>query len=351
MSDRLSVPGAAIPLLTRWGVSADADLVFRALTEFGAQRPAELAGWLGLSARRLAAALDELATLGAAVPAPAAGRGDEALWFGRSATEVIAGLRRHRQRLARRHVPHALSALHELGADCRVPADQLHTVRPLTGAHQVRARLAELITATRSEFLAMQPDRAFSAEAVAAAAPQNRSLLRRGLRVLALGVPPATEDAAAAHSLELLSSGLQYREQPALPTKLIVVDRRIALVPLDPGDPALGALEIPAVESVHALVGLFLRQWAHGQEPWLDDSDAAQLAPRERAVVNLLAAGYTDAGAASRLGLSRRTVAYTVSGLIDRFGVHNRFQLGLVLGAAGVEQGPTATPGDPDDAQ
>ncbi|HEU5107407.1 MAG TPA: hypothetical protein VFT95_02405, partial [Micromonosporaceae bacterium] len=101
MPDRLSAPGAAIPLLTRWGVSADADLVFRALTEFGAQRPAELAGWLGLPARRLAAALDELAAIGAAVPAPAGEGAGEALWFGRSATEVIAGLRRHRQRLAR----------------------------------------------------------------------------------------------------------------------------------------------------------------------------------------------------------------------------------------------------------
>jgi hypothetical protein len=31
-----------------------------------------------------------------------------------------------------------------------------------------------------------------------------------------------------------------------------------------------------------------------------------------------------------------RTIAYTMRGLMDRHGVANRFQLGLVLGAAGV---------------
>jgi DNA-binding CsgD family transcriptional regulator len=59
-----------------------------------------------------------------------------------------------------------------------------------------------------------------------------------------------------------------------------------------------------------------------------------QLTDRERRIVALLAAGHTDASAAEQLGLSVRTVAYTVRTLMDRFGVQNRFQLGLAVGAA-----------------
>lgn len=58
-----------------------------------------------------------------------------------------------------------------------------------------------------------------------------------------------------------------------------------------------------------------------------------ELNDRERAIIALLAAGHTDSSAADQLGLSLRTVAYTIRGLMDRYGVQNRFQLGLVVGA------------------
>jgi DNA-binding CsgD family transcriptional regulator len=59
-----------------------------------------------------------------------------------------------------------------------------------------------------------------------------------------------------------------------------------------------------------------------------------RLSPREQRIISLLASGHTDTGVATQLGLSVRTVAYAVRGLMERHGVQNRFQLGLVLGAA-----------------
>jgi DNA-binding CsgD family transcriptional regulator len=67
------------------------------------------------------------------------------------------------------------------------------------------------------------------------------------------------------------------------------------------------------------------------------------LSERETAIIQLLAAGHTDAATAAQLGLSVRTVAYTLRGLMDRYQVQNRFQLGLVLGAVAAEYVP-----DPD---
>ncbi|GIF00645.1 helix-turn-helix domain-containing protein [Paractinoplanes rishiriensis] len=60
------------------------------------------------------------------------------------------------------------------------------------------------------------------------------------------------------------------------------------------------------------------------------------LPTRERTLIALLAAGFSDASAARKLKISRRSVTYSLRNLMDRLGVDNRFQLGLALGALGV---------------
>ncbi|MFJ3446401.1 helix-turn-helix transcriptional regulator [Streptomyces sp. NPDC086081] len=54
---------------------------------------------------------------------------------------------------------------------------------------------------------------------------------------------------------------------------------------------------------------------------------------RQRKLVALLLAGHTDASAAGRLGISPRTVTNILRALMDRWGVDNRFQLGVALGS------------------
>ncbi|HEY4569511.1 MAG TPA: helix-turn-helix transcriptional regulator [Kribbella sp.] len=73
-----------------------------------------------------------------------------------------------------------------------------------------------------------------------------------------------------------------------------------------------------------------------------------KLSHREQAICALLAAGHTDASTAGLLGISSRTIAYTLRALMDRVGVQNRFQLGLVLGAFEADR---LTAGDLTDAR
>jgi len=63
-------------------------------------------------------------------------------------------------------------------------------------------------------------------------------------------------------------------------------------------------------------------------------ANGVELTAREQAIVTLLAAGHTDSSASAELGLSLRTVGYAIRALMDRYGVENRFQLGLLLGAS-----------------
>ncbi|GAA1362419.1 helix-turn-helix domain-containing protein [Catellatospora chokoriensis] len=70
------------------------------------------------------------------------------------------------------------------------------------------------------------------------------------------------------------------------------------------------------------------------------------LTPRERMIVVLLTKGYTDAAIAAELDLSVRTIAYTLSSLLERYGVSTRFQLGLRLGAEAAKDTELEEPGE-----
>jgi DNA-binding CsgD family transcriptional regulator len=326
-----------LPLLTAWGVSADADLVFRTLIAHGSQTGTDLHRALGLPAARVRRALDELAACDAVTPDPGPARSAGRRWRGREPQTVVDGLR-VRQRAAAAaavSVGRWLPALPQLDVDLRLTRGDTVLARPLHGAARVRARLAELVGSVRHEHLSMHPEPVFSAAAVRAAAPLDRALFARRVSVLTLGVPPGPGDAAAAHGADLARNGLRYRELPSLPTKLIVVDRRVAILPFDPHDPARGALELTAPLAVPRLVEWFLRRWDVARSPGPEWDGTPRLSSRERSIVALLSAGHPDADVAERLGLSVRTVAYSVRSLMDRYRARNRFQLGMVLGAAG----------------
>jgi len=117
----------------------------------------------------------------------------------------------------------------------------------------------------------------------------------------------------------------------------MVFDRQVALFPADPLDLEMGYVEVSEPRFVTAVCEFFERLWARGCDPTREEVVAIELTSREKALVTLLARGYTDEAAAAELGLSRRTVAYVLRALMDRLGVQNRFQLALLLGAAGAK--------------
>jgi DNA-binding CsgD family transcriptional regulator len=147
---------------------------------------------------------------------------------------------------------------------------------------------------------------------------------------------------------ELLASGMRYREVPTLPAKLLIFDRTTAILPIDPADSMKGAIEVTAPSAIAGLVAFFLRWWEEAPAPQSGVRPTMKLTPREQAIVSMLAAGHTDASTAHQLGISARTIAYTLRGLMDRYGVQNRFQLGLMLGAhAGDQLPPPPADGTP----
>lgn len=342
--------GAALPSLARWGVTADADLVYRTVATLGGRSVPALIAQLGLPARRVHAALAELHEVGAVTAGSRRRSGHAAVWTARPAAEVVELLRVGRMRAVDRAVQGRLHrhAVRSVTGDRVGPytpgvGEQLGDgVRYLATREDTRHRLAGLIAVERHEQLAINTEQAFDAASARAAAPLDRSLTARGVRLRVLGLPPADGDLHVGPAV-LDTPHCGYRESVEVPMKLVVIDRRVALFPADPLDLERGYLEISHPAMVRSLVTLFDRQWDRAVDPRRRGLPDIVLSAREQELVDLLAQGHTDVSAAERLRISSRSVTNIVRGLMDRVGVENRFQLGLVLGAAHATTTPPGT--------
>lgn len=314
----------SLPRLTRWGLSPDADLVFRAVLMLGPRPGHALAGRLNMPVPRVAASLEELAAEGVVRHDPATDT-----WRALSGPAALALIRGRRlkvidaERSGRGHIAVTRSL---------VDAAPQMAVRHLRNRADARRRIAELAAVEKHEHLAMHIEQAFSAESWAAASPLDLALLARGVRLRTL-CPPDMDDTPPAEVPDAVRCGLQDRRLPEIPTKLMIFDRRVALVAVDPGNLDRGFWEVTEPAIVDTFVALFAAQWARATPPRPKEVTPVVLTPREKALITLLAQGHTDASAARELGLSPRSVTYTLRALMDRLGVENRFQLGLALGA------------------
>jgi len=143
-----------------------------------------------------------------------------------------------------------------------------------------------------------------------------------------LDLPDGRTELAAA-----LGRGEEVRVVDRVPTKLVVADRTLALVPLTSHTAEPAALVVHASGLLELLCGLFESVWrdAHPLRPGA--SDATEQEPdgpdgTDLEVLSLLLAGLTDASVAKQLDLGLRTVQRRVKRLMELTGVTTRLQLG-----------------------
>ncbi|AGL14278.1 helix-turn-helix transcriptional regulator [Actinoplanes sp. N902-109] len=356
---RTPVPlGAAVPSLVRWGLSTDADLVFRTLVTFGPRTGRTLTVELGLAARRTADALAELRAADAAA-ATADARSASRIWVARPPATVVERLRSRRlhpvdpRAKVRSH--HAvLRALRASALGSVLPLDTLPGLagefaiglRYLPTREKTRQRLHDLTTGDLRSFWSMSPEQAFDAESARAASPLDHDLATRGVHCRLLRLPPADGDALDVSGHLINGTSYQSYETPDVPLKMMIIDRRAALVPADPADLERGYLEITHGGILDALTALFDHHWDSAAARHRVGVAPIELSDRERTLITLLAAGHTDHSAAQRLRVSARTVTAILRSLMDRLTVENRFQLGLALGALQVSAPPSIVNGE-----
>ncbi|MFD8707681.1 LuxR C-terminal-related transcriptional regulator [Kitasatospora sp. NPDC059648] len=325
-------------MLTALGLDKVSEAVYRAMLAHPQEGVSALGARLALPEEQIRHALDTLSEL--ALLRPSADRegelravspeiGMEILMARQQAELAAQQLRIEASRAA------AAQLISEY-ADLR-PAGNHPDVEQLTGLDQIRDRLTVLTREVREEVMTFAPDGGQKVENIEAAKPLDLDLLGRGIRMRTVYLDSVRN---SPHTVEyvnwLASHGGQVRTAPALPTRMIVVDRTTAVIPVHSDDTAAGAVVLTGQGMLTALCALFETVWAHAHPlGTAARPDEQGLTTQERTALTLLADGHTDDAIAKRLGVSPRTARRIATDLMERLDARSRFQAGVRATQAG----------------
>lgn len=311
------------------GLDEREESAYRALVGVGAAAAPELARRLGAAENEIAVALRRLEERGLAAPSP--GRPERYVAAPPAvALGALLSQRRHELDQAELAVS-ALAREYRVGAADVAAHDLMEVV---TGLDGVRHRFEQLQLGARREILAM-----VTARPMAVSGEENAAEERSVERGVAYRVLVERCRLDSPGELARLSAALGRNEQvrvvDSVPTKLVVADRSVALIPLTTGSASAepAALVVHASGLLEALVSLFESVWEQGSPLRLtgegvQEEEAEAPDDTDLQIVSLLLAGLTDNSVAKQLELGLRTVQRRVKRLMDLAGVSTRMQLG-----------------------
>ncbi|MFJ9692575.1 LuxR C-terminal-related transcriptional regulator [Kitasatospora sp. NPDC101183] len=310
------------------GLTAGATAVYRAMLDHPAHGVDEIAAHCGLSPVQVHDHLDELGRL-TLVRASAERPGElRAVSPDIGLADMLAA---QEAELTARQAQLAASR----AAVTRMVADRAehragHGER-LLGMDAIQARLERMGHGATAEALASQPGNQ-RPEDLDAARPTDAEALTRGIAMRTLYQDSTRHQAhAAVYAHWLLSHGGEVRTAATIPPRMVIIDRREALVPIDPADNRKGALHVTEPGILAALTDLFEQAWntAVPLGATRPDDPHTGLTATERELLRLLGSGLTDDAAGQRLGISSRTVSRHMSSIMERLGASSRFEAGI----------------------
>ncbi|MFF8413400.1 helix-turn-helix domain-containing protein [Streptomyces omiyaensis] len=310
------------------GLDERQESAYRALIALGAAEVTDLAHRLSLPEQDTERALRRLEAQGLAAQSSArTGR-----WVAAPpAVALGALLTQQRHELEQAELAAALLA-EEYRAEATEPA--VHDlVEVVTGASAVTHRFLQLQLGATEEVCALVTGKPIAVSGVENDAEELAA--GRGVRYRVvverevLTLPTGLLELSAA-----LGREEQIRVVDRVPTKLVVADRSLAMVPLTGRGAEPAALVVHASGLLESLMGLFEAVWREalplrlGAGAQITEEQAPGPDTTDLEILSLLLAGMTDASVAKQLDLGLRTVQRRVKGLMELAAVTTRLQLG-----------------------
>ncbi|MFE3164127.1 helix-turn-helix domain-containing protein [Streptomyces sp. NPDC059224] len=212
----------------------------------------------------------------------------------------------------------------------RLQEDPTGLVEVIIGEAEITLRVAELMQSVRTHFWVLDRPPYLGPYSTELEEALTMDLLGRGVDIRSVYTPEAL---AQPDRFELITHLAQIGEQarilPALPFRLRIMDRRVALVALVPG-------RYDRIAVVHqsglldALLELFDSYWQRARPlgatvPAAPDGPNAQ----DLLLLKMMQAGYKDQAIARQLGTSARTVTRRIATIAAGLGLETRFQVGV----------------------
>ncbi|SDL79036.1 Sugar-specific transcriptional regulator TrmB [Streptomyces wuyuanensis] len=310
------------------GLDARQESAYRALVALGAAEVTDLAHRLALPEADTERALRLLEHQGLAAQSSA--RADR--WVAAPPGVALGALlTQHRHDLEQAELAAALLAREYRAEATELPVHDL--VEVVTGASAVAHRFLQLQLGASEEVCALVTGKPMVVSGI-----ENDAEERAAQRGVAYRVVIEREVLTLPTGLVEVSASLgrdeQVRVVDRVPTKLVVADRTLAMVPLTGRGSEPAALVVHASGLLESLTGLFEAVWREalplrlgGRGEVAEDGPAGPDAA-DLEILSLLLAGMTDASVAKQLDLGLRTVQRRVKGLMELAGVTTRLQLG-----------------------
>lgn len=323
-----SVPTMGVDgLLGAIGLDEGQETAYRALVALGAAEVPDLAHRLTLPVPQTERALRHLERHGLAAQSSARpGR-----WVAAPPGVALGALlTQQRHELEQAELAAALLA-QEYRAEAAEPA--VHDlVEVVTGASAVAHRFHQLQLGAVSDVCALVSGKPQVVTGMENEAEERAVVRGVAYRVViereVLTLPTGIREAGAA-----LARGEEIRVTAEVPTKLVIADGTLAMVPLTARGAEPAALVVHASGLLESLRGLFEAVWRESRPLRLGTTGYAEEGDGgpdtiDLEILSLLLAGMTDASVAKHLDLGLRTVQRRVKGLMELSGVTTRLQLG-----------------------
>src|SRR3954453_1032072 len=201
----------------------------------------------------------------------------------------------------------------------------------------INSVLDQLLAECEEEMLTAQPEGGRNARALARAVLRDIELLERGATMRTLYQHSARRSSVTHKYVAAVTArGAEVRTLDEFFNRMIVVDRRVAIIPNQDEFGVAVAVREPAV--VGYLVDVFERSWERAR-PFTnrETSLLKDIAAEQRAMtMRMLIEGHSDPVSAKGLGVSPRTYAGYVADLKIDYDADTRFQLGYTMGRMGI---------------
>ncbi|MFI6444909.1 helix-turn-helix transcriptional regulator [Kitasatospora sp. NPDC050543] len=229
-----------------------------------------------------------------------------------------------------RHEIEALQPLFEHRAKRGRESEGLQVLPELD---DVLAMLEQQAAACREEVLTAQPGGRRSVDELTEAVERDEGMLRRGIRMRTLYQHPARfHQATAAYVERLADLGGEVRTTSATLMRLIVFDRKVALISLV--DAPRGAVVVRDSSVVDFAVQAFEHIWLKADQFPVDhDREQIQTVSEDmdQTLLRLLVSGESDHAVARRLGISMRTLQRRLVKITEGLGASSRLQAGYLI--------------------
>jgi DNA-binding CsgD family transcriptional regulator len=161
-------------------------------------------------------------------------------------------------------------------------------------------------------------------------------VFERGVRDrLIMSTQGLHEPGVLAHYEELERQGHRLRALPNVETRLLLYDCDLAVLPIDPTDPSLGAIFIRVPTVIDMLILMYDHMWSVATPVFTKSVEAEGLAGRRAQILELLALGTKDERIARTIGIGVRTVRREIADLKAVLGVSSRAE----IAAAAIRKG------------